>query len=870
MSENQPGRAQNSFRIASHKFSNESSVRESRLWNHDPSLPLRENGRGRLSGRSLTTEGDGDEFSDRSTTGESESGVEDSGESVANLSDEDEILEDLTKPANLPEIMSSVPSTVNSPKDLHENDHNEWKAQKEDNFNTSSTSDKDTRENLVPTITDPEVGNLSARLAQMQKDKVDPAAVYVKSKGTSVCATDTVKQKRQVDQPHSAFVDARDSYEIELPVSGIRKEFNIASEKPIKVLEELKMNDLSVVEVLKSMAALRRGLELMSRPEIKVERIWKAIPKPPPHNSDESAGEAKKVAFRRLRLWREAACGMKKMLDEKFESRGAMEADDLLDEAERQAMKRLLPDSERERDRTDPAKDQYNQSRLIDLQIIGNAEAAPGRADRARVHCYRQALEADERSEEGDADEDEVNDTARVKGGREEAEHRPEGKDGKVSPQEAQVTIVNNASSNIPIDPSSRPWLSPLQFHFPRTQTIERGSASARPLPERWRAAEPSAQPMACSRLHFEPRVTGSAGFSSCEARIQERNDKHQVLKLSKTLMERPHRSDTGGEEGDDGEERATRLVPTERPMGVNIDQPDDVFSGFRDGAAGPVPLQQNIMGNREIRFFTMIKIVDNEGRKDKSLQKAIINKKECEASPAAFRCEWEQQYEGRLCIPIGSTLTRETTFQDSTVQRAMVTQRTGNTRIFAPFHGTQPKCIWFYAGISSSQLCHIKKIECDAPQAVHDGSEAPGITFRAKRLRPPNRNFKNFANLDSMWWAPRHSSCRQHLLNLIRLSIIQHCMLSSSPLPETTSARTSPENLGPQLEVQETDKLHELRFLERGCGGRIPAEVLPSVLSPEPVAVAHARPHPMITGNKRGDIDSTIKLQEEPAGPTD
>ncbi|KAG0638401.1 hypothetical protein HOY80DRAFT_171728 [Tuber brumale] len=114
-------------------------------------------GRGMLSGRFLTTEAEGDEFSDGSTTSECESGVDDHEESVANLSDEDEILEDLAKLGNLPDIISSVPSTVKSPKESHGHDLNEWKTPNEHYLTTSSTYDKDTIENLVPTITDHEV-----------------------------------------------------------------------------------------------------------------------------------------------------------------------------------------------------------------------------------------------------------------------------------------------------------------------------------------------------------------------------------------------------------------------------------------------------------------------------------------------------------------------------------------------------------------------------------------------------------------------------------------------------------------------------------------------------------------------------------------
>ncbi|KAG0641886.1 hypothetical protein HOY80DRAFT_1109896 [Tuber brumale] len=151
LSENQPDRAQNSFPIASAKFSHESSVRESRLGNNYPSLLMRgwlDSGQGQA---------EGDEFSDGSTTSECESGVDGHEESVANLCDEDEILEYLTKLANLPEIISPVPSTVKSPQEPQGHDLNEWKTPNAHNLTPSSSYDKDTIENLIPTITDHEV-----------------------------------------------------------------------------------------------------------------------------------------------------------------------------------------------------------------------------------------------------------------------------------------------------------------------------------------------------------------------------------------------------------------------------------------------------------------------------------------------------------------------------------------------------------------------------------------------------------------------------------------------------------------------------------------------------------------------------------------
>ncbi|KAG0638412.1 hypothetical protein HOY80DRAFT_171855 [Tuber brumale] len=55
-------------------------------------------------------------------------------------------------------------------------------------------------------------GNLAAGLTLRQKDKLDRSAVFKKSKGTRVCATDTVKHKSLVDQLYFPSADARDSW----------------------------------------------------------------------------------------------------------------------------------------------------------------------------------------------------------------------------------------------------------------------------------------------------------------------------------------------------------------------------------------------------------------------------------------------------------------------------------------------------------------------------------------------------------------------------------------------------------------------------------------------------------------------------------
>ncbi|KAG0641924.1 hypothetical protein HOY80DRAFT_1038162 [Tuber brumale] len=369
------GRLHDDFQITSAKFSPESSVQESTLGNHYPSLLPKgwldssegqvgeqttwtcctvgtKKGGGRLSGRSLTTEAEGVEFRDGSSTSECESGVDDHEESVANLSDGDEILEDLAKLGSVPEIIS-----LNTP-----NEHN---------LTTSSTSDKDSMANPVDTITDPELVQSVKLVAGGEQSK-----------------SNTVKQKRLVDQLHSALVNAPDSWlpaqrkvtvpsaaeptpatELEVTVSVILKAFNIASEEPSTGLEDLKTDHLSVVEVLKCSAALGLGFELISpardRGGTHENGIQEALPlerRRMRNEEDVSKREGKSTGERVS--WRHEESNVttrikvsgSTMEHEKFESRGNVEADDLFNGDQRQAMQRLLLDAEKELKGIDPAR----------------------------------------------------------------------------------------------------------------------------------------------------------------------------------------------------------------------------------------------------------------------------------------------------------------------------------------------------------------------------------------------------------------------------------------------------------------------------------------------------------------------------------
>ncbi|RPB01097.1 Utp14-domain-containing protein [Choiromyces venosus 120613-1] len=261
-------------------------------------------------------EGEDDELSDSSMGDESESEDEDDEESMTNFSEEeDETPEDPSKLAKLQEIISSLPSTTKSSKRARENDPNEGKTPNEYNLAISSTSEKLTVEDLLPSITDPKLkqslkliadnappkfgksgvqGKLSVPLAKRQQDKLDRAAAYEKSKEALGRWTDTVKHSRQADHLHFPLANAPNARlpapkkitvlsasvptpltELEATISGILKESNMASEKSIKEFEELKTNKLSVEEVQKRTAELRLARELLYREEIKAKRIKK-------------------------------------------------------------------------------------------------------------------------------------------------------------------------------------------------------------------------------------------------------------------------------------------------------------------------------------------------------------------------------------------------------------------------------------------------------------------------------------------------------------------------------------------------------------------------------------------------------------------
>ncbi|KAG0641874.1 hypothetical protein HOY80DRAFT_998912 [Tuber brumale] len=217
----------------------------------------------------------------------SESRVDDHEESVANHFEEDEILDDLAKLANLPEIISSVPSPVKSPNELLENDLDEWNTPNEHNFTTATTSDKATMESLLPTITNPEVveslkmvaGKKQAKSSQSVSSIGEPVGKIGKEANGQVRSGSSLRELKGHGRPRDRNCEAEthekkvtvlsaalptSATELPVTVSGIVEAFTMVSGEPIEGLDELKPNRLSVVEVLKCTAALRLGLDLMS------------------------------------------------------------------------------------------------------------------------------------------------------------------------------------------------------------------------------------------------------------------------------------------------------------------------------------------------------------------------------------------------------------------------------------------------------------------------------------------------------------------------------------------------------------------------------------------------------------------------------
>ncbi|PWW72723.1 Utp14-domain-containing protein [Tuber magnatum] len=450
---------------------------------------------------------------------------------------------------------------------------------------------------------------------------------------------------------------------------------------------------------------------------------------------------------------------------EEFESSDDDEEDDLFNEDQQQAKQKLLAELEKLENGDDSAKDQHNKSKLMDLKFMQIAEAARRKANKAEMEGLRQALEDDGRSGKSDESEEEVNDTGRMifRAGRkkkeeavkkpkpngsefEEAEYLSEDESSSDSRDEAEVTIVNKASSNIPKNPFSQPVVSPLQFSNQKAQVSEKGSTLSRPFPEAREKGAPEPNPWLAQdstsslvRPKVQALVAGRQESKNAKINSKLSKDRKQALKdhdapepdieidMNATLKLASNRRKTGsdgdsdgGEMGEDSEE-AINLMPTKGVKGGSLDQRELVkraFAGDNVVAEFKAEKKRKIdeegdqvidtripgwgswtgagltkrKGKKDNRFLKTIKGVDKNNRKDKKLEKVIINEKRVkknvkyQASALPFPFESQQQYERSLRIPIGPEWATKKTFQDSTMPRVLVKQGTVIEPISAPF----------------------------------------------------------------------------------------------------------------------------------------------------------------------------------------
>ncbi|KAG0638113.1 hypothetical protein HOY80DRAFT_1080296 [Tuber brumale] len=201
----------------------------------------------------------------------------------------------------------------------------------------------------------------------------------------------------------------------------------------------------------------------------------------------------------RMRIAGEAILGK----DEEFQTRGGdEEAGGLFSEYQQRAKQRLLPDLVGWGGGGGSAGGRHGGCRLVAIQFMRNAEASQKRANKAEIVGLRQISECDHGSHKSDEDEHQGNDTGIMiyEAGRKnlevarkpkpkkpefgEAERWSEDQDGKVSPDEVEVTIVNKASYNIPKKPVSKPGVSRLLVSNLRAIAREMGSSSTRLLGE--------------------------------------------------------------------------------------------------------------------------------------------------------------------------------------------------------------------------------------------------------------------------------------------------------------------------------------------------------------------------------------------------
>ncbi|KAI5854000.1 Utp14 protein-domain-containing protein [Tricharina praecox] len=230
--------------------------------------------------------------------------------------EEDDEEEDELALEALESAITALPSSNDRPaKRLRIQDANEGKTPGEYNLSIGSDSKKLTIHDLMSSVADPTLkkslkllaaddkgksdkkgvpGKLSAPLAKRMQDKIDRAAAYGQTKETLKRWVDTVKHNREAEHLHFPLANAPNAAvpaskkliamtaanskplnAFEASISGILKESNMDSEKKIQEFEQLATQKLSIEDVQRRTAELRKARELMYREELKAKRIKK-------------------------------------------------------------------------------------------------------------------------------------------------------------------------------------------------------------------------------------------------------------------------------------------------------------------------------------------------------------------------------------------------------------------------------------------------------------------------------------------------------------------------------------------------------------------------------------------------------------------
>jgi U3 small nucleolar RNA-associated protein 14 len=225
----------------------------------------------------------------------------------------DEEEEDELKLEALESAIASLPDSLDRPtKRARIQDPNEAKAPGEYNLALTSSSQKLTIADLLPSVADPALkkslkllasdakssskggvpGKLSAPLAKRLQDRIDRAAAYDQTKETLKRWVDTVKHNREAEHLHFPLANAPNApvvgskklvpitaekplNDFEASINNILKESNMASEKQIQEFEELATQKMSIEDVQRRTAELRMARELMYRQEVKAKRLKK-------------------------------------------------------------------------------------------------------------------------------------------------------------------------------------------------------------------------------------------------------------------------------------------------------------------------------------------------------------------------------------------------------------------------------------------------------------------------------------------------------------------------------------------------------------------------------------------------------------------